>query len=86
MMYAPAISLGVNLRLLAEGPEVGAARVIRDVVVGDYNDEATVREFAAGSRGDLRPRARATRILRGLVAAAVGASGRKLGSMPRTSC
>jgi len=48
MMYAPAISLGVNLRLLAEGPDVGAARVIKDVVVGDYTDDATVREFAAG--------------------------------------
>lgn len=48
MMYAPAISLGVNLRLLAEGPDVGAARVIRDVVVGDYHDEATVRRFASG--------------------------------------
>lgn len=47
MMYAPAISLGVGLRLLAEGPETGAAKVIRDVVVGDYTDEATVREFAA---------------------------------------
>ncbi|MDI9627694.1 MAG: 5-(carboxyamino)imidazole ribonucleotide synthase [Acidobacteriota bacterium] len=47
MMYAPAISLGVNLRLLAEGPEVGAARVIKDVVVGDYTDDATVRGFAA---------------------------------------
>lgn len=47
MMYAPAIALGVHLRLLAEGPDVGAARVIKDVVVGDYTDEATVREFAA---------------------------------------
>lgn len=48
MMYAPAIALGLDLRLLAESPEVGAAKVIKDVVVGDYNDEATVRDFAAG--------------------------------------
>lgn len=69
MMYAPAISLGVNLRLLAEGPQVGAARVIRDVVVGDYNDEATVCEFAAGCDVITFDHEHVpTRILRGLVA------------------
>lgn len=48
MMVAPAISLGVNLRLLAEGPDVGAARVCKDVTVGDYTDPGVVRAFAAG--------------------------------------
>lgn len=47
MLYAPAISLGVELRLLAETPDVGAARVIKDVLVGDYTDAATVRRFAS---------------------------------------
>ena len=47
MMYAPAITLGIGLRLLAEAPDTGAAQVIRDVVVGDYNDPEVVRAFAA---------------------------------------
>jgi 5-(carboxyamino)imidazole ribonucleotide synthase len=48
MMHAASIGLGLRLRLLAEGPDVSAAQVVRDVVVGDYTDPATVTAFAAG--------------------------------------
>ena len=47
MMYEPAIKLGIGLRLLAEGPDVGAAQIFKDVMVGDYTDEATVKSFAS---------------------------------------
>ncbi len=48
MMHAASIGLGVQVRLLAEGPDVSAAGVVHDVTVGDYTDPATVRTFAAG--------------------------------------
>lgn len=48
MMYEAAIGLDLGVRLLAEGPEVSAARVVREVTVGDYTDPATVRDFAEG--------------------------------------
>ena len=48
MMYAASIALGITVRLLAEGPEVSAAQVVRDVTVGDYTDPETVRAFAEG--------------------------------------
>ena len=48
MMYAASVGLGVGVRLLAEGPDVSAATVVRDVTVGDYTDAETVRAFAAG--------------------------------------
>ncbi len=48
MMYAPATKLGIELHLLAEGPDVGAARIFKHVSVGDYTDQATVKAFAAG--------------------------------------
>lgn len=48
MMQQAAISLGITVRLLAEGPETSAAQAIHDVTVGDYNDPAVVREFARG--------------------------------------
>ena len=48
MMYPPAVGLGVEVHLLAEGPEVSAARVVHHVEVGDYTDPATVRRFAEG--------------------------------------
>ena len=48
MMYAASVGLGVGVRLLAEGPDVSAATVVRDVTVGDYTDAQTVRAFAAG--------------------------------------
>jgi 5-(carboxyamino)imidazole ribonucleotide synthase len=47
MMYAASIGLGVRVRLLAEGPDVSAATVVREVTVGDYTDAETVRAFAA---------------------------------------
>src|SRR5215207_5501390 len=48
MMYAASISLGVRIRLLAEGPETSAATIVHDVTIGDYTDPPTVRAFAAG--------------------------------------
>ena len=48
MMYEAAIGLDLEVRLLAEGPDVSAARVVREVTVGDFTDPAVVREFAAG--------------------------------------
>jgi 5-(carboxyamino)imidazole ribonucleotide synthase len=46
MMAQAAIGLGVPIRLLAEGPEVSAAQVVRDPVVGDYRDLETLRSVA----------------------------------------
>ncbi|HET9649871.1 MAG TPA: 5-(carboxyamino)imidazole ribonucleotide synthase [Microlunatus sp.] len=46
MMYQASIRLGVGVRLLAEGPDVSAATIVRDVTVGDYTDPDTVRAFA----------------------------------------
>jgi 5-(carboxyamino)imidazole ribonucleotide synthase len=48
MTQQAAIALGVPLRLLAEGPDVSAAKVVADTLVGDYRDLATLREVAAG--------------------------------------
>jgi 5-(carboxyamino)imidazole ribonucleotide synthase len=48
MMHAAAIGLGINVRLLAEGPDTSAATVVHNVTVGDYKDPTTVRTFAAG--------------------------------------
>jgi 5-(carboxyamino)imidazole ribonucleotide synthase len=47
MMHAASIGLGLQIRLLAEGPDVSAATVVREVTVGDYTDMDTVRAFAA---------------------------------------
>ncbi len=47
MMHAASIALGVRVRLLAEEPEVSAATVVHEVMVGDYTDAETVRAFAA---------------------------------------
>ncbi len=47
MMAQAAVALGVPIRLLAEGPEVSAAQVVRDPVVGDYRDLDTLRAVAA---------------------------------------
>jgi 5-(carboxyamino)imidazole ribonucleotide synthase len=46
MMAQAAVSLGVPIRLLAEGPDVSAAQVVRDPVVGDYRDLDTLRTVA----------------------------------------
>jgi 5-(carboxyamino)imidazole ribonucleotide synthase len=48
MMYQASLGLGIEVRLLAEGPEVSAAAAVHDVTVGDYTDPATVRAFAQG--------------------------------------
>jgi 5-(carboxyamino)imidazole ribonucleotide synthase len=47
MMYEASIPLGIDVRLLAEGPDVSAATVVHDVTVGDYTDPDTVKEFAS---------------------------------------
>ncbi|MPZ60755.1 MAG: 5-(carboxyamino)imidazole ribonucleotide synthase [Propionibacteriales bacterium] len=48
MMQQAAIPLGVRLKLLAEGPDLSAAQVVPDAVVGDYRDLATLRELTRG--------------------------------------
>lgn len=48
MTYQASIALGIDVRVLAEGPDVSAAQVAHDVTVGDYTDEATLTAFAAG--------------------------------------
>ncbi|CAN5702340.1 5-(carboxyamino)imidazole ribonucleotide synthase [soil metagenome] len=48
MMAQAAVALGVPLRLLAEGPDVSAAHVVRDPLVGDYRDLETLRRVADG--------------------------------------
>jgi 5-(carboxyamino)imidazole ribonucleotide synthase len=48
MMAQAAVGLGVPIRLLAEGPEVSAAQVVPNAVVGDYRDLETLRTVAAG--------------------------------------
>jgi 5-(carboxyamino)imidazole ribonucleotide synthase len=46
MMYEAALPLGIRIRLLAEGPDVSAAQVVAETVVGDYTDPDTVSAFA----------------------------------------
>jgi len=48
MMAQSAVALGLPLRLLAEGPDVSAAQVIPDSLVGDYRDLDTLRKVADG--------------------------------------
>jgi 5-(carboxyamino)imidazole ribonucleotide synthase len=48
MMAQAAVGLGVPIRLLAEGPDVSAAQVVRDPLVGDYRDLAALRSVADG--------------------------------------
>jgi 5-(carboxyamino)imidazole ribonucleotide synthase len=48
MMQQAAIGLGVRIRLLAEGPDVSAARVIPDHRVGDYTDLDDLRAVVTG--------------------------------------
>ena len=47
MMQPPAIALGLRIRLLAEGPDVSAAQVIPDPVVGDHTVLADLRAVVA---------------------------------------
>lgn len=46
MMQQAAIGLGIQVVLLAEGPDVSAAQVVTDTTVGDYTDRETVMRFA----------------------------------------
>lgn len=46
MMQSAAIEMGLDLRLLAEGPEVSAALAVARTSVGDYTDEQAVMDFA----------------------------------------
>jgi len=48
MLAEPAAALGIPLRLLAEGPDVSAAQVIPDHVVGDYRDLDTLVKVTDG--------------------------------------
>jgi 5-(carboxyamino)imidazole ribonucleotide synthase len=48
MMAQAAVALGVPIRLLAEGPDVSAAQVVRDPLVGDYRDLEALRTVAEG--------------------------------------
>jgi 5-(carboxyamino)imidazole ribonucleotide synthase len=48
MSAAPAIALGIRLKVLAETPDDPAAQVLPDVMVGDYRDLETLRRFAKG--------------------------------------
>ena len=47
MMYQAAISLGVELRVLASSSADAAAQIAHDVTVGDWNDVDVLRAFAA---------------------------------------
>ena len=47
MMQQAAIGLGIRIRLLAEAPDVSAAQVIPDHIVGDYTDLDTLRTVVA---------------------------------------
>ena len=48
MMAPEALNLGFELHILAEGPDVSAARSVPDAPVGDYKDLDTLRAFARG--------------------------------------
>lgn len=47
MMAPAATALGVELRVLAESPEVSAVAAVRTAPTGDYTDLDTLRRFAA---------------------------------------
>ncbi|MET0767385.1 MAG: 5-(carboxyamino)imidazole ribonucleotide synthase [Aeromicrobium sp.] len=49
MMQQAAIGLGVHIRLLAEGPDVSAAQVVPDHVVGDHTDLDTLRSVVGAA-------------------------------------
>lgn len=48
MMTPAAIELGIDLRVLAEAPDVSAVPVVKTVPVGNYKNLDTLRQFAAG--------------------------------------
>lgn len=48
MTHEAGIPLGIKFKLLSDTPQESAAQVVGDVVVGDYRDLDTLREFARG--------------------------------------
>ena len=48
MMAQYAVPLGLPIRLLAEGPDVSAAQVVPDAIVGDYRDLDVLRKATDG--------------------------------------
>ena len=48
MMQQAAIGLGIEIRLLAEGPDVSAAQVVPLTTVGDYTHLGSLESFASG--------------------------------------
>ncbi|MBL3804806.1 5-(carboxyamino)imidazole ribonucleotide synthase [Streptomyces sp. BRB081] len=48
MTHEAGIPLGIRFKLLSDTPQDSAAQVVGDVVVGDYRDLYTLRDFARG--------------------------------------
>ncbi|HZG06361.1 MAG TPA: 5-(carboxyamino)imidazole ribonucleotide synthase [Streptomyces sp.] len=48
MTHEAGIPLGIRFKLLSDTPQDSAAQVVNDVVVGDYRDLDTLRDFARG--------------------------------------
>ncbi|MFI1397305.1 5-(carboxyamino)imidazole ribonucleotide synthase [Streptomyces sp. NPDC020681] len=48
MTHEAGIPLGISFKLLSDTPQDSAAQVVSDVVIGDYRDLDTLREFARG--------------------------------------
>ncbi|WP_391858393.1 5-(carboxyamino)imidazole ribonucleotide synthase [Streptomyces silvisoli] len=48
MTHEAGIPLGIRFKLLCDGPQDSAAQVVQDVVIGNYRDLETLREFAKG--------------------------------------
>ncbi|MFF2654729.1 5-(carboxyamino)imidazole ribonucleotide synthase [Streptomyces sp. NPDC058045] len=48
MTHEAGIPLGIRFKLLSDTPQDSAAQVVSEVVVGDYRDLGTLRDFARG--------------------------------------
>ncbi|WP_138960096.1 5-(carboxyamino)imidazole ribonucleotide synthase [Streptomyces sp. YIM 121038] len=48
MTHEAGIPLGIRFKLLSDTPQDSAAQVVSDVVIGDYRDLDTLRDFARG--------------------------------------
>ena len=48
MTHEAGIPLGIRFKLLSDTPQDSAAQVVSEVVIGDYRDLATLRDFARG--------------------------------------
>ncbi|MFF3454870.1 5-(carboxyamino)imidazole ribonucleotide synthase [Streptomyces sp. NPDC002730] len=48
MTHEAGIPLGIRFKLLSDTPQDSAAQVVSEVVIGDYRDLDTLREFARG--------------------------------------